>query len=296
MLSKKTIDSKVQSLVKNMPKTELHLPSLAKAAEMLLKDKVRIILLKRKRIGATIHAASVLTIEAKVRRGNFKPQLMNEHYIFYSEQVKMDEVRFDIAHEICHILLHTPARREKDPAKLETEADIFARSLLEQYSLSVPKVSCFFSYNIADESFASRLYKDLKKQGIKCWKYDEDAKVGQKLWAEIDKAIRGNNKVLLIASKNSLQSPSVIREIERAIRLEDERMIAYKKGQFDGDVNVLLPIKLDDYIFQKWDYERKADVISKVIADATGWEAKPSIYRKVLKRLIQDLKKDNEGT
>jgi hypothetical protein len=277
-----------------MPKTELHLPSFAKAAEMLLKDRERVILVKRKQISATPHAAAVLTIEAKVHRGAFKSK-MYEHYIYYSEQRDMSQVRFDIAHEIGHILLHRHHQRRKDVARMETEAEFFASSLLKKYSLPSPKASCFFSYSVADELFASRLYKDLKKHGIKCWKYDQDAKVGQKLWREIDKAIRGNDKVLLIASKNSLQSPYVIREIERAIRLEDERILAQKKKQFDGDVNVLLPINLDNYIFQKWNNERKTDVISKMIADATGWETRATVYKNVLNRLIQDLKKNTQG-
>ena len=33
---------------------------------------------------------------------------------------------------------------------------------------------------------------------------------------------------------------------------------------------MLFPIRIDDYLFDKWDLPRKADVISKVIGDFRG--------------------------
>ena len=149
--------------------------------------------------------------------------------------------------------------------------------------------SCFISYSTADEEFASRLHNDFQVAGIRCWKWDHDARTGRSLWGEIDQAIREYDKLVRIASKFSLKSPAVNREVERAIVQEDERA---KKARGRGKVNadVLFPVTLDDFIFKKWKHERKVDVTKKVIADAKGWDTDTAIYARVRDRLIRDLK------
>jgi uncharacterized protein YjbI with pentapeptide repeats len=152
--------------------------------------------------------------------------------------------------------------------------------------------SCFISYSTRDEGFATRLHNDLQAAGIRCWKWDHDARTGHSLWKEIDQAIRIHDKLVLIASESSLNSPTVNREIERAIRLEDEREEKTRRGEFSGDPNVLFPVRLDDYIFKGWEHERKVDVTKKVVADARGWDANRDVYTSVRDRLIRDLKSD----
>jgi hypothetical protein len=56
-----------------------------------------------------------------------------------------------------------------------------------------------------------------------------------------------------------IQSGPVLREIERALQREDR----------DGK-NVLLPMRIDDYLFDKWNPPRKADVVAKVVGDFRG--------------------------
>lgn len=150
--------------------------------------------------------------------------------------------------------------------------------------------SCFISYSSGDEKFATRLYNDFRVAGIRCWKWNHDARTGQALWGEIDAAIRIYDKLVLIASESSLRSPAVNREIERAIQKEDERELNKQQGMFDGDTNVLFPVRIDDFIFENWEHERKPDVTKKVVADARGWEEDETIYQRVRDRLIRDLK------
>lgn len=50
--------------------------------------------------------------------------------------------------------------------------------------------SCFISYSTADARFATILHRRLLAAGVDCWKWDEDAKTGLGLWAEIDSANR----------------------------------------------------------------------------------------------------------
>lgn len=150
--------------------------------------------------------------------------------------------------------------------------------------------SCFICYSTKDEEFASRLHNDFQAAGIRCWKWDHDARTGRSIWGEIDQAIRVHDKVVLIASESSLKSPAVNREIERAIQEEDRRMKDKQAGKFDGDIDVLFPVRVDDYIFDEWQHERKPDVVKKVIADARNWDKDPNVYAKVREKLLKDLK------
>ena len=128
-----------------------------------------------------------------------------------------------------------------------------------------------------DNDFAQRLYADLQAKNVRCWKFDENAKWGEPVWGEIDTAIRHYDKLLVICSRHWLQSPPVIREIERALQREDRE-----------HRNVLFPIRIDDYLFDEWDHPRKADVVSKVIGDFRGWE-NLATYSKAFRRFLDAL-------
>ena len=77
-----------------------------------------------------------------------------------------------------------------------------------------------------------------------------------------------------------LQSEPVLREIERALQREDTE----KKS-------ILFPIRIDDYIFEKWEHPRKADVVRKVVGDFTNWKDRDS-YQKAFSRLLRGLKSE----
>ena len=82
---------------------------------------------------------------------------------------------------------------------------------------------------------------------------------------------------MVICSEHFLQSPSVIREIERALQKEDRE-----------HRNVLFPIRIDDYLFDEWDHPRKADVVSKVIGDFCASD-NLAIYAKAFPRFLDAL-------
>ena len=149
--------------------------------------------------------------------------------------------------------------------------------------------TCFISYSAQDDAFATRLHNDFQAAGIRCWKWDHNARTGRSLWGEIDQAIRQYDKLVLIASEHSLKSAAVHREIERALQQEDQRLKRKHAGE-DVDPDVLFPVRIDDYVLDGWEHERKADVIKKVIGDARGWEKDNAKYQKVVQKLIGDLK------
>jgi uncharacterized protein YjbI with pentapeptide repeats len=150
----------------------------------------------------------------------------------------------------------------------------YARSLI---SKPFDFYSCFISYSEHDREFAERLHTDLDARGVRCWLFYEDAKWGETVWGEIDRGIKLYDKLVVACSENSLQSPAVLREIERGLQREDRE----KK-------NVLFPIRIDDYIFDKWEHERKADVVKKVVGDFRHWKDHDA-YQESFARLLNDL-------
>jgi hypothetical protein len=143
--------------------------------------------------------------------------------------------------------------------------------------------SCFISFTEADDVFSERLYNDMQAAGVRCWRWKEDAKWGKTLMHSIDEAVRVYDKLVVICSEQSLKSPAVIREIERALQKEDDVAREGKEGE------VLFPIRLDDFIFTEWKHHRKADVVVKNVGDFRRW-TEPVEYKKAFERLMRDLK------
>jgi hypothetical protein len=112
--------------------------------------------------------------------------------------------------------------------------------------------------------------------------------MGKTLMKFIDEAVRVYDKLVVICSEQSLQAPAVIREIERALQKED---VLARQGKDD---EVLFPIRLDDFIFEKWEHHRKADVLTKNVGDLRNW-TDPEAYSKCLNRLLRDLKPEKSS-
>ncbi|MGA3325515.1 MAG: toll/interleukin-1 receptor domain-containing protein [Terriglobia bacterium] len=158
---------------------------------------------------------------------------------------------------------------------------VYMRSLVGK---PIDFYSCFISYSTKDDDFAQRLYADLQAKNVRCWKFDENAKWGEPLWGEIDTAIRHYDKLVVICSEHSLQSQPVIREIERALQKEDRE-----------HRNVLFPIRIDDYLFDKWEHPRKADVVSKVAGDFRGSD-NLATYSKAFPRFLDALNRPQQAS
>jgi hypothetical protein len=137
--------------------------------------------------------------------------------------------------------------------------------------------SCFLSYSSKDHIFSERLYADLQAKGIRCWFAPEDLKIGDRFRQRIDEAIRIYDKLLVVLSKDSIQSSWVEEEVEGA--LEKERQ---QQGKL-----ALFPIRLDDAVMkteQAWAANLRR---MRHIADFTKW--KDPAYRTAFKRLVRDL-------
>jgi hypothetical protein len=163
------------------------------------------------------------------------------------------------------------------PEQFLIEAGVALELIRQIRSLARCDGRYFLSFAEHDREFATRLYGDLRAKNRSCWIWTEDARAGQTLRGEIDAAIRECDRVLLIVSERSLESPAVHRELERTLQMEDR---ARRR-------DILVPIRLDDAIFQ-WSDEAQSDVTAKVIADFRGWRD-PEQYQRSLNRLLAHL-------
>ena len=137
--------------------------------------------------------------------------------------------------------------------------------------------SCFISYSNKDKVFAERLHADLQNMGVRCWFAPHDLPIGAKILDGIDAAIRVRDKVVLILSKNSIESDWVEDEVKTAF--EEER----KRKQ-----TVLFPIRLDNEVMETaeaWAAKLRAD---RNIGDFQRWKDHGA-YKKTFERVVRDL-------
>jgi uncharacterized protein YjbI with pentapeptide repeats len=143
--------------------------------------------------------------------------------------------------------------------------------------------SCFISHSSKDQRFCDRLFADLQMKGVRTWYFPEDAKWGEPVWSETDRSIKIYDRLVVVCSKSSLQSGPVLREIERSLNRED------REGK-----SILFPVRIDNYIFDDWQHERKDDLLRKVIGDFRKWK-NPEAYQKAFDRLLRDLKAEEHA-
>jgi hypothetical protein len=151
--------------------------------------------------------------------------------------------------------------------------------------------SCFISYSSKDQEFAERLYADLQTKGVRCWFAPHDIQGGKKLHEQIDQAIQIYDKLLLIISKESIQSNWVNTEIYNARQreLNEHRQMFYPVSlipfadiknwkSFDADIGKDLGREVREYY----------------IPDFSNWKDHDS-YQKAFDRLVNDLKAERRS-
>lgn len=156
--------------------------------------------------------------------------------------------------------------------------DIFIKYASSLAGKPIEFYSAFISYSSKDEDLAKRLYADLQAKGVRCWFAPEDLKIGDKFRAEIDRAIRVHDKLLLLLSANSILSDWVEKEVETAFDRErrDKR-------------TVLFPVRLDTTIMDAVDGWAADIRRSRHIGDFTQWKDHDA-YQTAFDRLLRDLK------
>ena len=118
----------------------------------------------------------------------------------------------------------------------------------------------FISYSHADGAFVDKVGDQFTKMGVRYWRDVHDAKAGR-LETQIDYAMRQNPTVLLVLSRNSIDSDWVVSEAHHARGLEKE----LKR-------DVLCPVALDDsWKTSNWPQRLMEQIMEYNILDYSGW-------------------------
>jgi hypothetical protein len=152
----------------------------------------------------------------------------------------------------------------------------------------IQRHSVFISYSHQDEPFAKRLHDALQGKGVRCWYAPEDIQGGRKIHEQIDEAVQGYDRLLLIVSDHSMQSEWVKTEIANARRREVQE-----------NRRLLFPIRLVDFeVIRNWtcfDADTGKDSAREIreyfIPDFSNWQDHDS-FEHAFDRLLRDLKAD----
>lgn len=151
-------------------------------------------------------------------------------------------------------------------------------ALIRSLPGSIQFYSCFISYSSRDQELAQRIHADLQGRGIRCWFAPEDLKIGAELRPSFDEAIRLHDKLLILLSKDSIESRWIEDEVEAALEKERQQKRT-----------VLFPVRLDDAVLETdraWAAKIRR---TRNIGDFRDWK-KHNSYNRAFKRLLRDLK------
>jgi uncharacterized protein YjbI with pentapeptide repeats len=159
------------------------------------------------------------------------------------------------------------------------------------------KHTCFISHSEKDAGLAQKIHDDLQGKGVRCWLTPKNDK--ERNWYEniCDKAVRDNEKFLVLVSEDSIKSKWLRQEIENALKREKRMNLEMReelkdqcKYNFDDfqKPKYLFPILMDELgkeAFESWlkELDLEGDLI-----DFCDWE-KQETYQKSLAGLVEGL-------
>jgi len=160
-------------------------------------------------------------------------------------------------------------------------------------SSAIQFYSCFISYSTANQDFADTLHADLQNKGVRCWFAPHDMQPGRKIHDQIDEAIRVYDRLLLILSNESMSSPWVKVEINKA-----------RKKERQQNRSVLFPIRLvpfsDVRAWEQFNADLGEDIAQEIreyhIQDFSTWKTDHDSYTKSFDALLKALKSADAPT
>ncbi len=150
---------------------------------------------------------------------------------------------------------------------------------------------CFISYCDLDEDFAKRLHCKMRDEGLRVWFVPEKTQSGNKVYEQVDEAVRVFDKLLVVLSPSSINSKWVRDNILRARRSE----IQERRRK-------LFPVRLMDYEeHRKWERfyaDLAQDMVEEIqeyyIPDFSYWQDHGS-FDAAFARLLIDLKSEESA-
>lgn len=173
--------------------------------------------------------------------------------------------------EILSAKLYDPDLGDDEIGRLSKELG----DLRSGGSVFTPKI--FISYSHADTAFVEAIAERLDAKGIRYW-HDKDHATSGRPERVIDRAMELNPTVLLVLSKNSVESDWVEWEARKARQLEK------KLGR-----DVLCPVRLDDACFTcAWPERLQVQIEDYNILDFSAWKDEEVIDER-FDRLVEGL-------
>jgi uncharacterized protein YjbI with pentapeptide repeats len=117
--------------------------------------------------------------------------------------------------------------------------DLKIKETVSQITTQLEFKKVFISFSFKDLKFAKRLYDLLTGHGIRCFFWIKDAPPGQALEDIMTGGVHKNDKILFIASENSLKSPACQYELSEG-----------RKKQEETWENIIFPIHIDGFLFK----------------------------------------------
>jgi hypothetical protein len=182
-------------------------------------------------------------------------------------------------------LIYSPPKKTSLPPSSPTIKSVpkNTKAETEQQNVGVDNSrSVFIGYGGPDQLFAEKLNGALNKKGIKTFLFSQHAKPGQKIHRLMRDGVNQHDKVVLVCSKNSLDRPGVVNELEETLQREAR----------EGGESILIPITLDDYVFTDWapNYPDIAQSVrDRVVADFRGTINNESKFKSAVERLLEGL-------
>jgi hypothetical protein len=122
--------------------------------------------------------------------------------------------------------------------------------------------------------------------GINCWYDEHNILPGDLILEAVDRGIKSWDKLIFVASKNSLSAQTgwwVEQELERAFRKEREN-----RKENDFRESMVIPLAIDNELFKQYEGPYKASLLNRRVADFRNWQ-NPSTYTLALETLIKSL-------
>jgi hypothetical protein len=157
------------------------------------------------------------------------------------------------------------------------EYSISCARALDPDSLFKLMRSTFISYGGPDTGFAQQLSDDLHRNGVSTFFFSRDAVPGKKLHHTMRDGIKKYDRIIVVCSAASLSRAGVRFEIDEALTREAR----------DGGATYIVPVTLDDFIFDASD--NLAEILrERVVADFRETAAYDRAFRQLLTALRRD--------
>ena len=148
----------------------------------------------------------------------------------------------------------------------------------------------FLSHAFEDHQLSVKLYQALSDNGVLCWFDEKKILPGDDIYKTVVQKIKLYDKMVLVCSEASLRNSWwVEKEISEAMNKEKQL-----RESTDEPIDIIVPITIDDYVFDEWDHKYKTYIMDKHIGDFRNWQD-ASAFEEALQKLVKALKVDRRG-